>query len=379
VDREDYSGGFVTAWWTRKMESAGELRVQGSYEYSDRRRETSEQVLHLIELDLTHSFELFEMNQVTWGLGYRGYWDDIHETFQLSYDPDEEHGDVASLFVQDEAELVKGILTFTVGSKFEYNDATGFEPQPTARLGLRPAAGHFLWAAVSRSVRTPSRADEDHQVNVAAFGPVVVSVTGSHRVKEEEVWSYEAGYRVQPWASLSADAAYFYNRYEDLITNVASGTFSTTTSNEIEGVSRGFEVELGVEPMKGWRLRANYTYLMAHYEEQGDAPASVRDDAELMEGEPRHRASIWSFLNLPGDLELDLGYRFVDKTRVPELSSWCELDAHIGWRGIPGVEVGVIGRNLLHDHHRESAATTSGGISVEELDRSVFGYLAWRF
>ncbi len=380
VDREDFSGGFITAWWTRDMGGAGDLRFQTSYEYANRQRETSGQVSNILEVDLIHSFKLLDFNQVTWGLGYRGYWDDIHNTFQLSYDPDKDHRYAASLFVQDEAELVKDLLWFTLGTKLEYNDSTGLEPQPTLRLGLKPAEGHYLWASASRAVRTPSRADEDHTVNVAVFGPTVVSVTGNSDIREEEMTAYEAGYRLKLGARMTVDLAVFYNVYEDLIQSVPAGVFVSTTDNVIEGTARGAEVEVVVDVLKDWRLRAAYSYLDPHYEEQGDADASARATAEGLENvEVRHRASIWSFMSLPWDFEVDVGYRFVDRTITPKMSSWAEMDARIGWRGVKGLEVGVAGRNLLHDHHQETAAATSGGVTVLDIDRAVFGYLTWRF
>ena len=53
-----------------------------------------------------------------------------------------------------------------LGSKFEHNDYTGFEYQPTARLLWTPSDKHSAWTAVSRAVRTPSRYDEDSEINV---------------------------------------------------------------------------------------------------------------------------------------------------------------------------------------------------------------------
>ena len=47
-------------------------------------------------------------------------------------------------------------LRFTLGSKFEHNDFTGFEYQPTARLLFTPTNKQSVWAAVSRAVHTPA-------------------------------------------------------------------------------------------------------------------------------------------------------------------------------------------------------------------------------
>ena len=48
----------------------------------------------------------------------------------------------------------------TVGSKFERNDYTGFEWEPSIRLLVTPSKQYSMWAAVSRAVRTPTSGEE---------------------------------------------------------------------------------------------------------------------------------------------------------------------------------------------------------------------------
>lgn len=57
--------------------------------------------------------------------------------------------------------LVQDRLWLTLGSKFEQNNYSDFEMQPSARLLWTPHPEHTLWAAVSRAVRTPSRNEHD--------------------------------------------------------------------------------------------------------------------------------------------------------------------------------------------------------------------------
>jgi hypothetical protein len=78
-------------------------------------------------------------------------------------------------------------------------------------------------------------------------------------------------------------------------------------------------------------------------------------------------------------VEFDLVYRFTDRHRDPDLGSWAELDLRLGWAPVPHFEVGVVGRNLLHDSHRESGQTSSAGINLTEPERNMYVYLAWRF
>ena len=78
--------------------------------------------------------------------------------FAVSFPPSpHRHPQLFSVFVQDQITLVEDTLSLTLGSKFEHNDHTGFEVQPTARFLWTPAKPHSAWAAASRAVRTPGK------------------------------------------------------------------------------------------------------------------------------------------------------------------------------------------------------------------------------
>src|SRR5439155_611300 len=96
-------------------------------------------------------------------------------------------------FVQDEITLVPDRLRLTLGSKCEHNDFTGWEFQPSARAAWTPTEKQTLWAAVSRAVRTPSRAEDD--VRAKLSNPIPISILGSRAGVSEELLAYELGYR----------------------------------------------------------------------------------------------------------------------------------------------------------------------------------------
>src|SRR5206468_6357030 len=113
------------------------------------------------DVDLQHRFPVGSRNDIVWGLGYRASADVIGNTFPVTHEPASRTVQVFSSFVQDEIALVQEKLSLVLGSKFEHNDFTGFELQPSGRLLWRPVPRHTIWTAVSRAVRTPSRAEVD--------------------------------------------------------------------------------------------------------------------------------------------------------------------------------------------------------------------------
>ena len=85
-------------------------------------------------------------------------------------------------------------------------------------------------------------------------------------------------------------------------------------------------------------------------------------------------------MDLPQNMELDAGLRWVDSFRFNNggapatIPNYVELDARLGWRPRKNFELSIVGQNLLHDHHLEYYTSPR-----EEIVRSVYGKVTWRF
>jgi iron complex outermembrane recepter protein len=96
--------------------------------------------------------------------------------------------------------------------------------------------------------------------------------------------------------------------------------------------------------------------------------------------DPKHEFSVRSSLNLPMHSEWDAGLRWVDTLHnnsgaVPgTVPSYFELNSRLAWHLGKQLELSVVGENLLHNHHPEYGFP---GASRIEIERSVFGRLAW--
>jgi iron complex outermembrane receptor protein len=140
-------------------------------------------------------------------------------------------------FVQGGWDIIDDELNFTLGSKFEDNDYTGLEIQPSARLRWHPRERHTLWGAVSRAVRTPSRTERG--IRLTQFAPVlpgIVSFQGNDEFRSEDMMAYELGYRMQQNDRLWWDVATFYNVYDRLQTREISVTVHRAGSREGEEI-----------------------------------------------------------------------------------------------------------------------------------------------
>jgi len=125
-------------------------------------------------------------------------------------------------------------------------------------------SGHTLWAAVSRAVRTPSRAEADAAMAGYVLGPanpanplpVVLrpDFRGDDGFGSETVVSWQVGYRARWTGTFSTDLAGFVSRYRHLRTiepqelapdPLHPGWLTGTGApeNRADAVSKGFEAE----------------------------------------------------------------------------------------------------------------------------------------
>ena len=368
----DLEGGNLLGRWSRRLSEESNLELQVYWDRTYRRVPGQfEEHRDTWDVDFQHRLPFGRRHDVVWGGGYRVSRDDVESTPLLAWIPNRDTQELFNVFVQDEVALIEDRLQLTVGSKFEVNESTGLEVQPSIRLGWTPDDRHTVWGAVSRAVRTPTRIDEDTRFLVGS----VTLLSGSRDFESEELLAYEVGYRVQPRPALSVDLAAFYNVYDNLRSQepvVAGRPFPVVLDNKLEADTYGFELRANFQAATWWRWHAGYAY----FEKDLRLDPDSRDPTGgLGEGnDPEHRFSLRSMIDLPGSVELDAWLRYVDRLPFPALAEYTELDLRLGWRPTDRLELSLVGQNLLHDQHAEFPAPRQ-----EEVERSVYGKATWRF
>jgi iron complex outermembrane receptor protein len=385
------SGGNATVRWTRSLGPQSQLSFQAYYDHTEREGAILDERRDTVDLDFDHRFTLSDGHDLVWGGGYRVTSDELESSSTVLFESDEQTAMLAGLFVQDEVTLLRDRLKAVLGTKLEYNSYTELEVQPTARLLWSPDPRHAVWAAASRAVRTPSRAEADARVRVETVPgapPTVVTLFGDDGFESEELLAFEAGYRAQPDDRLSVDLALFFNLYEDLRSLEPASPFLETGAgpphvvaprvarNRMKARTYGAELSLRVRPADAWLLQAGYAFLAMNLVPEGDSqdPFSERAERES----PRHQAHLRSSVDLPFNLHFDAIPRYVSGLSALDVEGYAELDARLGWRPRPGVEVAIVGQNLLHRRHEEFAAAF---IQTEATDaeRGVYVTLSVRF
>jgi len=388
----DVTGANVLARWSHVFSDTSDMAMQVYYDGVERDKFVLDEVRDTVDLDFQHRFALGGRHEIVWGLGYRYTSDDLDGSFTISFDPDSRDDDLVTAFVQDEITLVDDRLKLTVGSKFEHNDYTGFEVQPSVRLLSTPNEWNTLWASVSRAVRTPARTDEDVRINFLVLPGMdgstnVMAILGDDDFESEKLTAYEMGYRVQPVENVYLDIATFYNVYDDLLTHEPGTPFFELTpapphlvipvhfDNRMDGETYGAEVAANWNVTKFWRVAAGLTYLEMELDPDSSS-GNARADAT--EGSsPQHQFHIRSYLDLPHNVQFDTALYYVDSLPAQDVSSYVRLDARLGWHPTENLELSVGLQNLLDTEHDEYGLAE--GVHPTEAERSVYGKVTWTF
>lgn len=380
VDDIEHAGGFVLSRWVHEISDSSFTALQVYFDRTDRDDLQVDQLTDVYEIDFQHRFLLGCRHAITWGLRYRNVTDNTgtNNPFTFQVIPTKRTAELFSGWIQDEISVVGDELMLTLGSKFEHNDYTGFEIQPTARLLWALNDRQVMWGSVSRAVRTPARIEENIRFRSPTANPNVFSlILGNPQIASEDLIAYEIGYRAQPTDTFSWDVAFFYNDYEDLISFRQAGPpagfpvdVPLLNANIADAETYGFEVTCQWDITQCWNLRAWYSYLQI--QSHGSANESLEEERS-----PHNQAFLMSSWDLPHDLELDILARYVDELPNVNTPSYISMDVRLGWRPNDCWELSVVGQNLLESHHVEFAPSVVQ-TTPTEVNRGVYAQVVWQ-
>ncbi len=383
-------GGNLLARQQHTFSSSSNVTLQFYYDFYERNMTNINESRHTLDVDFQHSFALLNWNDVVWGAGYRYTHDDFTTGENIKIRPGSRNDQLFSAFIQDEITLVEDSLWLTLGSKFEHNDYSGFEVQPTARLMWAPHHQHRFWGAVSRAVRTPARFEHDIEMLQIVIPPqsatmptVAVFLEGGKQFDSEDIISYEIGYRTTFIDNVSIDVTGFYNEYKNLRSahqgdvsfNGVSIEQKVNIGNEGSAHTYGFEISTVWQMLDWWRWDANYSLLKTDFSKK------IYEDSTG--SSPQQRLSLRSAISPWNNIELDVLFRYVDSNfstsvlQVKKIKDYVSLDIRLAWQPIKDIELSVVGQNLLADHHLEYTPELVS--APTEIDRGVYGKLSWQF
>ena len=394
TEDEEPSGGNILFRWIHDLGKDSNWALQAYYDYSRRRGTagTLDFSVNTFDVDFQHQFPLGQRQKVLWGLGYRmtaikftGTAAGFDNGFAIGSSPYMERN-LVSAFVQDEIQIAKDKLSLTLGSKFEHNEYTGFEYQPSGRLLWTPTKRQTAWASVSRAVRTPSLVENDLVISTlptfsASGRAIFPRIIPNQALLAEAVIAYELGYRAQVADRLSFDTALFYNRYNRLMvtqtgkafTDPANGvlTLPINRNNREKADVFGAELSATWKITDWWRIQGQYSWLKMN----------LHPSLSVERQSPQNQFYLRSSWDLPGNLQIDLTGRYVDNLGgfTPGIKSYLTMDARLAWRPNDRIEIAIVGQNLLDNRHPELGTSPLVRSPLVEVERSVYGQVTYKF
>jgi iron complex outermembrane receptor protein len=143
--------------------------------------------------------------------------------------------------------------------------------------------------------------------------------------------------------------------------------------NMMNATTRGIEVSPRVQVLPSWQLTGGYSYF---WKRVTFDPGSTDRTGGASEGnDPGHLFNLRSYLNLGQRFELDAFFRYVGALPQPAVEAYAELDARLGYHVRPGLDVAIVGTNLLSPRHLEFRA----GTAPQYYERAVTLRSTWRF
>ncbi|MBI5471942.1 MAG: TonB-dependent receptor [Ignavibacteriae bacterium] len=359
-------GENLLARWTHITQDNNELRAQVYFDRTWRNLPTSvpnngfSEELTTFDFDFQHRLHFGARHILLWGAGVRLMQEDIDTTTTISFSPQNRDMKLLNGFVQYEFALLPDLLKFTIGTKLEHNDFSGYELQPGLRIAWTPENRHTIWGAVSRAVHSPSRFDAD----------VVVPLIGDSSFTSEKLVAYELGYRIRPVDELTLSLAAYFNTYRSLRSiNFLAPPPRYVFTNGQRAESWGVELSGLFQAMSWWRLRFGYTHFKKNI---WPTSVGIVPTGDLIEGiDPENTFLLHSMIDLPAHLQFDLVARYVGDLPSTTLSSsvpgYATFDARVAFQTNHWM-LSLVGRNLAHDRHPEFRSL---------LRRSLFGKISF--
>jgi iron complex outermembrane receptor protein len=384
------SGGNIVGRWNHTFSDTSDATVQIYYDHFGRFNPTIRHTDDNFDLDIQHRFLLGQRQEITWGFGYRYNNNLFASDREDQFVPNRRQTNLYSSFLQDKITLTEDKLYLTLGSKFEHNHYNGFEMQPSARLVWTPDRNNTVWAAVSRPLRTSSRRESDTYYDNGRHGPppggMRVITQANKDWKSEEVHSYELGYRLQATKNLFFDVTGFFSRYDNLLTHEESMSFSMdpepsmileiNMDNKMDGEVYGAEVSANWHLTDSWQLAAGYTFLQMQLHPDNSSTSSGVMDEILEDYSPHNQFHLRSYLDLPHNLELDMGAYYSDNLPGMGIPGYIRTDVRLGWHINENMELSAVVQNLFDRQHPEFSNFL---LDTGEIERSFFVKLTYRF
>ena len=350
---QEHDGGNLKLDWSYSPTAERTHDLQLYYDNTTLEIEGLIDKRHLWSVDY-QMLQRWENHEVVGGFGYRRGSDniDIAPLVPAELIPEQRNEELKSAFIQDDIAFLEGRLHLILGSKYERNDYSNEEWQPSVRASYSFAEA-LVWAAWSKAVRTPSRLEHDLAFAGRPLGD---------QLKPERANVYELGWRQQWREQWHLDIATYWAEYEDLLTNERP-----TLANRMQGDVKGIETSLSYQARSNWLLRLNYSHAEMDLSVSPGSQATAMSDT--VEGSmPHDMLQLISLWDISPRWQLNTYLRYVDALPGQDVPSYWAGDISLVWLPLQKTRVQLVGRHLGHSERFQWGT----GVTAVEPDLALY-------
>ncbi len=334
ADTVSSEGYFLRAKWQLPINGSQTLTVNGNLDSTERKDGSLEEQRDTYELSADYEI-LAGKHQLLAGYTYQQSEDETEQVSSIVFMPADKRLEFHGIFIQDRYQLLDGRAFITAGIRYDKNDYTDWEYQPTLRGLYKLDDNQRVWASLSRAVNIPGRADVELGQQ---FGPIFIPI-GNPDFQPETMDAIELGYRFSD-SNFYFESSVFYNQYDHL---------NQSVGNE------GSESDLfGIEFNITQQWRHNFTTSLQYsFHDNDDKDAepdafglSGIDNVKQLSGVQVHWGATEKLqFNLAGFYNTDV----LPESDTDAYSSNFKLDLNLQYRLNKQVNIILAGQNLLDD------------------------------
>lgn len=384
-------GGYLQGEWSHISVHGMETTIRTSFD-GYRRTQIIKEARDTFNFEFQQHRAAGPRHDLLWNFAYRYSTSASSRVGAIAFNPADLSTHLFSGSLQDEISILPNRLTITAGLKVEHNHYTGFGAMPDLRAALRLDQRQTIWVSAARAIRTPSSMDTAPEADLGTEtvdgAPVSEIYLGNPHVGDEGLIAYEAGWRKLVTASLSVNVAAYLNHYDHLHTferlppvlvndPQPHWVQLTTNENNMHGEAHGVEVWAAWKPARWWTLNPAYSF--ERIDMSVNAASNDTVSAEDQEGSnPAHQAQLRSVIDFPHGFCWSLNGFFVSRLWEQPVPSYTRLDTILSRSIGDGLQLRLVGQNLLRDRHLEFNAP-QGYANSTQMKRSGYVQLTWWF
>lgn len=321
------------------------------------------------DITFDHRLSLGDNYKIVWGMGYR-----YTEYVATNIITPESDLDAWNLFIQNELNFTEN-LSVIFGVKAEDHEYTGIDYSPRVSFQRRTELDQWR-ISWSRAHRVPSIDEDDFRFFIG-----MGYINGNKDLDPELLDAYEIGYRKMFSDRTSIDLTLFYHEYEDLISTRPNFSFFPTFSlnysveNFHDGESKGFELLFRQLIGDYWNFSIGLSYLDLEIDIDIISRTYDTITPRYLYSAPEWSGFISNVFTLPYKMQLTVNAFYNGETQWPsisrsglvvlsEIDDYLRIDLRFAKYFDNGIELEVVGQNLLDEEHLEGAG-----------DDGVIGYI----